>query len=196
MKTQYAWFPPLDRLYGAKDPIDIARYLHQGDIFRDVVCCRFPYRDTMPVEPKQPHGYAMVLGHPCEISVGEKGDVQPWRTLCAVFEDRDRRLTLDGETHFLRFPCLTYERTARFGTLISGSWLQYIKSGYNSTNVSLHSLRKAGMPSNVVMYIIKHASLSTGLISRKQVKVCILMRAHNLLLLEKHWCEIMWEGSF
>jgi len=104
VKTQYEWFPPLDRLYGAKSPVDTARDIHQGDIYSDVVCCRFPYRDTTPVEPRQPRGYAMVLGHPCEISDGEKGDIQPWRTLCPVFEDRDHRLTLDGETHFFAFP--------------------------------------------------------------------------------------------
>lgn len=103
MKIPYTWFPPLDRLYGAKCPVDPKRDIYQGDIYSEIICCRFPYRDSAFVEPKQPRGHGILLGHPCEIAVGEKGDVQPWRTVCPVFEDRDHVLTLDGETHFFAF---------------------------------------------------------------------------------------------
>ena len=46
----------------------------------------------------------MALGHPCEISEEEKGQVLPWRLVCPVQEDRDRRLTLDGSGDFGAFP--------------------------------------------------------------------------------------------
>ena len=104
MKIPYTWFPPLDRLYGAKHPVDAKRDIHQGDIYSEIICCRFPYRDSAFVEPKQPRGYGMLLGHPCEIAVGEKGDVQPWRSVCPVFEDRDHHLTLDGALWYADFP--------------------------------------------------------------------------------------------
>ncbi|MDA8357421.1 MAG: hypothetical protein M0Z95_14270 [Actinomycetota bacterium] len=75
-------------------------------------------------------GLAMVVGHPCEISPGEKGATFPWRTTCAVVPDNDARLTLDGEGHFNAFPLpdLLQDGTLwyadlRYLTVIHKDWL-------------------------------------------------------------------------
>ncbi len=102
----YEWFPPLGELYanlgnpGASD-----RTMFQGDVFSEVPCRRYPAREGVdPVEPRAKRGYAMVLGHPCEISPEEKGANLPWRLVCPVAEDRDRRLSLDGDGDYYAFP--------------------------------------------------------------------------------------------
>jgi hypothetical protein len=99
------WFPPLDRLYAARGAVDQKRVLFQGDVFDDVPCYRYPDGGKEDlVAPRGGRGKIMVLGHPCEISSGEKGDVSPWRLVCPVAEDRARRIPLDGEGHWYAFP--------------------------------------------------------------------------------------------
>ena len=100
-----SWFPPLDELYATRGSVDPQRELFQGDVIGDVPCPRYPLRgDEDPVGPRARRGPVMVLGHPCETSEGEKGDQLAWRLVCPVAEDRDRRLTLDGEGHYYAFP--------------------------------------------------------------------------------------------
>lgn len=131
MNTSYEWFPPLDRLYGAKHPIEHSRDIHQGDIYDDVICCRFPYRNADIVEPRQARGPVMLIQHPCDLSPNEKGGAQPWRHICRVAEDSDHRLTLDGETHFFAFPLpdlrgdgVVWYADFRFVATIHVDWLQ------------------------------------------------------------------------
>jgi hypothetical protein len=102
----YEWFPPLDELYSKlENPGSANRSIFQGDVFKDVPCRRYPAREGVdPVDPRGKRGYAMVLGHPCEISAEEKGSGLAWRLVCPVAEDRDRRLTLNGEGDYYAFP--------------------------------------------------------------------------------------------
>jgi hypothetical protein len=72
----------------------------------------------------------MVVGHPCEISPNEKGAAFPWRTTCPVVEDKDARITLDGEGHYYAFPLpdlrhdgATWYADLRFLTVIHTEWL-------------------------------------------------------------------------
>ena len=106
--------------------------LFQGDVFRVVPCARFPVDESDSDEPVMKHrrGLAMVIGHPCEVSPDEKGSSFPWRTTCAVLEDRDARLTLDGEGHFYAFPLPDLRRDGklwfadfRFLSVIHEDWL-------------------------------------------------------------------------
>jgi hypothetical protein len=131
--AQYgAWFPPLDDLYSDRPHADDPRDLFQGDVFADVPCARFPNGDGASIDPVARHrrGLAMVVGHPCDISPGEKGASFPWRTTCAVFQDSDARLTLDGEGHYYAFPLPDLRHDGevwfadfRFLTTIHESWL-------------------------------------------------------------------------
>jgi hypothetical protein len=125
------WFPPLDQLYGDRPSADDQRELFQGDVFSDVPCPRYPVSpgDDDPT-PRHGRSLAMVVGHPCEVSPEEKGAAFPWRTVCAVFEDKDARLTLDGEGHFYAFPLpdlrqdgKTWYVDFRFLTVIHKEWL-------------------------------------------------------------------------
>src|SRR5579863_8244065 len=99
------WFPAVERLYSDRPSSDDPRELFQGDVFSDVPCARYPVTQVVERDPVHKHrlGLAMVVGHPCDVSSSEKGAVFPWRTTCAVLEDRDARLTLDGEGHFYAF---------------------------------------------------------------------------------------------
>ena len=101
----YEWFPPADRLY-ADPPIPReTREVFQGDVFSDVPVHRYPFRPGQSeVEPRTSVGFAMILGHPCELSQLEKGADLPWRLICPVAEDRDRRLRPDGDGNFYAFP--------------------------------------------------------------------------------------------
>lgn len=126
------WFPSLERLYGDRPVQDEARDLFQGDIFKDVPSARFATTPASGDDPVARHrrGLAMVVGHPCEISSGEKGATFPWRTVCAVVQDKDARLTLDGEGHFNAFllPDLLQDgmlwyADLRFLTVIHNDWL-------------------------------------------------------------------------
>jgi hypothetical protein len=101
----YRWFPPLERFYAARHPVDTGRIMFQGDVFDDVVSSRFRTNELPPgANPRSRRGPAMLLDHPCDTSEDEKGNQQPWRTICLVTEDTEGRLTLDGETHFYTFP--------------------------------------------------------------------------------------------
>ena len=130
--THGPWFPPLEHLYGDGPSEGNPRELFQGDIFKDVPSARFPATEAREEDPVMRHrmGMAMVVGHPCEISPGEKGAVFPWRTTCAVLPDEDARMTLDGEGHFYAFPLpdLLQDGTLwyadlRFLTVIRDEWL-------------------------------------------------------------------------
>jgi hypothetical protein len=126
------WFPPLEELYGDRPSEDDPRDLFQGDIFKDVPAARFPATEPAGDTPVMRHtvGYAMVVGHPCEISPGEKGANFPWRTTCAVVSDKKGHLTLDGEGHFNAFPLpdllqdgdLWYA-DLRYLTVVHNDWL-------------------------------------------------------------------------
>jgi hypothetical protein len=101
----YPWFPPLERLYAGRRPIDPKRIQFQGDVFDDVISYRFRANEGPPAaNPRSTRGPVMLLDHPCDISEDEKGAQQPWRTICPVAEDRQGVLSLDGETHFYAFP--------------------------------------------------------------------------------------------
>jgi len=101
----YPWFPPLDRLYAPRDNIGDGRILFPGDVFDGIPVFRYPLRDNEePVEPRSRRGYAMVLGHPCEVSPNEKGAQLPWRLVCPVVPDTDRRVTVDGDGDYYAFP--------------------------------------------------------------------------------------------
>jgi hypothetical protein len=101
----YEWFPPLDRLYVKSEAVAESRILFQGDVFDEVPAQRYPYREGVePIEPRARRGYVMVLGHPCEVSPDEKGATLPWRLICPVVPDADRRVTVDGEGDYYAFP--------------------------------------------------------------------------------------------
>jgi hypothetical protein len=127
---EYRWFPPLDRLYAAKRPVDAQRPMFQGDVYDHVITYRFPYEpDDRIATPRQRRGPVMVLGHPCEISEGEKGAELPWRTVCPVAADNGR-LTLDGEGDYNAFalPDLhgdgaTWYADFRFVSVVHVDWL-------------------------------------------------------------------------
>jgi hypothetical protein len=125
------WFPPLDQLYGDRPVADDPRELFQGDVFSDVPCVRYPVAasDQDPT-PRHKRSLAMIVGHPCEVSPEEKGAAFLWRTVCAVFEDKDARLTMDGEGHFYAFPLpdlhqdgKTWYADFRFLSVIQRDWL-------------------------------------------------------------------------
>jgi hypothetical protein len=126
------WFPPLERLYGDRPSEDDPRELFQSDILRDVPSARFPATEARGEDPVMRHrmGFAMVVGHPCEISPREKGATFPWRTTCAVLPDEDARLTLDGEGHLNAFPLpdllqdgAMWYADFRYLTVIHNDWL-------------------------------------------------------------------------
>jgi hypothetical protein len=126
------WFPPLERLYGDRPSRENDRDPFQGDVFSDVPCARYPVDNSGNDEPVMRHrrGLAMVVGHPCDVSPEEKGAGFLWRTTCAVVEDRDARLSLDGDGHFYAFPLpdLRGDGTIwfadfRFLTVIHKDWL-------------------------------------------------------------------------
>jgi len=130
--THGPWFPPLEKLYGNRPAEDDTRELFQGDVFKDVPAARFPDADPVGNDPVKRHklGLAIVMGHPCEISPTEKGEGFPWRTLCAVVEDKAARLTLDGEGHFNAFllPDLLGDGAMwyadfRYMTTVNDAWL-------------------------------------------------------------------------
>jgi hypothetical protein len=146
-----AWFPPLDLLYASRETVANDRTLFQGDVFRDIPCPRYPIRDEHedPVGPRGRRGPVMVLGHPCEISPGEKGDDLPWRLVCPVAEDKDRRVSLDGEGHWYAFPLpdlmekddLWYA-DFRFLATISASHLDPSKRIAALSEVGWHALQR------------------------------------------------------
>src|ERR1700676_3960158 len=100
------WFPPLERLYSERPRPGNERPVFQGDVFADVPGVRYPLemKDESDPTPRHQRALGMVVGHPCEVSEGEKGAQLEWRTVCAVHEDREARVTLDGEGHFYAFP--------------------------------------------------------------------------------------------
>lgn len=101
----YDWFPPADRLYATESAPVPTRDVFQGDIFQGVPCYRYPHNlQESEVDPRGRIGTVMALGHPCEISAEEKGTNLPWRLVCPVAEDRDRRISLDGSGDFGAFP--------------------------------------------------------------------------------------------
>ena len=125
------WFPPLDDLYA--DDLEADREIFQGDVFRDVVRVRYGVQelaDDRAPSPRGGRGLAMVLGHPCEISPTEKGAQYPWRTTCAVIEDKDSMMSLDGRGQFYAFPLpdlfhdeRTWYADFRALTVIHDDWL-------------------------------------------------------------------------
>lgn len=145
------WFPPAEQLYADRPANGDSRELFQGDVFADVPCARFPATETADADPVMRHrrGLAMVVGHPCDVSPEEKGASFPWRTTCAVFEDHDARLTLDGEGHFYAFPLPDLRQDGkvwyadfRFLTVVSAGWLRLERKIAGLSPVGWYSLQR------------------------------------------------------
>lgn len=126
------WFPPLDELYGERTRVDGGRPLFQGDVFDPVprLRCPLPKSEAQQPSSKMKLGPVMLMSHPCETSESEKGGQFEWRTVCLVAEDRDARITLDGEGDYYAFVLPDMKRNEsvwyvdfRYPSVVHKDWL-------------------------------------------------------------------------